>query len=125
MTPGEKNFALRVEHLLNKIQAPEYRQANIEALVELAAIVEENPDLQIDDYIVLDVLIGHGVRIGWLAQHPHHAETYDRFKGMAWRSFYETSPSVGASHIAKALQFLMELGQSLELEESQSTEAEQ
>ncbi|WP_254721810.1 glycoside hydrolase family 15 protein [Kovacikia minuta] len=26
MTPGEKNFALQVEHLLNKIQAPEYRQ---------------------------------------------------------------------------------------------------
>jgi phosphorylase kinase alpha/beta subunit len=116
MTPGEKNFALRIEHLLNKIQAPEYRQANIEALMELAAIVEENPDLQIDDYIVLDVLIGHGVRLAWLDRHPAHAETYDQFKGMAWRSFYESSPSVGASFIAKALQFLMELGQSLEEE---------
>jgi phosphorylase kinase alpha/beta subunit len=30
ITPGEKNFALQVEHLLNKIQAPEYRQVNIE-----------------------------------------------------------------------------------------------
>ncbi|MEG4206046.1 glycoside hydrolase family 15 protein, partial [Microcoleus sp. Pol7_A1] len=38
MTPGEKNFALQIEHLLNKIGAPEYRQVNIEALMELAAI---------------------------------------------------------------------------------------
>ncbi len=38
MTPGEKNFALRVEHLLNKIEAPEYRRVCIETLMELAAI---------------------------------------------------------------------------------------
>ncbi|MEB3293068.1 MAG: glycoside hydrolase family 15 protein, partial [Synechococcales bacterium] len=33
MTAGETNFALQVEHLLNKIQAPEYRHVNIEAMV--------------------------------------------------------------------------------------------
>jgi len=116
MTPGEKNFALQVEHLLNKIQAPEYRQVNIEALTELAAISEQNPDLLIEDYIVLDVLIGHAVRLTWLDQHPTHAQHYDQYKGVAWRSFYETSPSVCASFVAKALQFLLELGKTEDLE---------
>ncbi|HEY9696429.1 MAG TPA: glycoside hydrolase family 15 protein [Trichocoleus sp.] len=111
MTPGEKNFALRVEHLLNNIQAPEYRQVNIEALIELAAIADCNPDLQIEEYLVLDVLVGHAVRLAWLDQHPDQANTYDQQKGLAWRSFYETSPYVCATYIAKALKFLTELGQ--------------
>lgn len=111
MTPGEKNFALRVEHLLNKIQAPEYRQVNTEALMELAAIATQNPELQIEDYIVLDVLIGHAVRLAWLDLHPDRSDRYDEQKGLAWRSFYETSPYLCASYIAKALRFLMELAQ--------------
>ena len=114
MTPGEKNFALRIEHLLNKIQAPEYRQVNVEALMELGAIAEQNPDLRIENPIVLDVLIGHAVRLAWLDQHPDHADRYDQQKGAAWRSFYETSPFTCASYIAEALKFLLELGQSVE-----------
>jgi phosphorylase kinase alpha/beta subunit len=112
MTPGEKNFALRVEHLLNNIQAAEYRQVNIEALMEVAAIVERNPELRIEEYIVLDVLVGHAVRLAWLEQHPQSISFYDQQKGMAWRSFYETSPYDCAAYIAKALRFLSELGQS-------------
>jgi phosphorylase kinase alpha/beta subunit len=109
MTAGEKNFALRIEHLLNKIQAPEYRQVNTEALIELAAIASQNPDLQIDDHIVFDVLIGHAVRLAWLDLHPEALDNYDQQKGLAWRSFYETSPTVCATYISKALRFLMEL----------------
>jgi phosphorylase kinase alpha/beta subunit len=119
MTPGEKNFALRIEHLLNKIQAPEYRQANIEALMELAVIADRNPDLQIEDSIVLDVLIGHAVRLHWLEQHPEHSSDpygnrngrYDEHKAAAWHAFYESSPPICASFITKALRFLSELGQ--------------
>ncbi len=111
MTPGEKNFALRIDHLLNKIQAPEYRQLNTEALIELAAIANQNPDLQIEDYIVLDVLVGHAVRLAWLDQSSQEGKYYDQQKGLAWRSFYETSPFVCANYIAKALRFLMELAQ--------------
>ncbi|MBW4660394.1 MAG: glycoside hydrolase family 15 protein [Drouetiella hepatica Uher 2000/2452] len=114
MTPGEKNFALRIEHLLNKIQAPEYRQVNVEALMELGAIAEQNPNLRIENPIVLDVLIGHAVRLAWLDQHPDHADRYDQHKGLAWRSFYETSPFTCASYIAEALKFLLELGQGVE-----------
>jgi phosphorylase kinase alpha/beta subunit len=111
MTPGEKNFALQVEHLLNKIEAPEYRQLNIEALMELAAIVDRNLDLQIEEYIALDVLIGHAVRLAWLEQHPYLSDHYPEHKAMAWQSFYASSPYDCANHLAQALRFLTELGQ--------------
>lgn len=112
MTPGEKNFALRVEHLLNKIQAPEYRQVNIETLMELAAIAIANPDFQIQDYIVLDILIGHAVRLAWLEKFPERADRYDEYKAAAWRAFYNTSPTDCASFIVKAFRFLTQFGQS-------------
>ncbi|HEY9674896.1 MAG TPA: glycoside hydrolase family 15 protein [Waterburya sp.] len=110
MTPGEKNFALRVEHLLNKIEAPEYRQVNIEALMELAAIAQRNPELQIEEYIVLDVLIGHAVRLAWLERFPQRANQYDEYKAAAWRAFYDTSPTECAGHILKAVRFLTQIG---------------
>ncbi len=113
MTAGEKNFALRVEHLLNKMEAPQYRQVNIEALMELAAMLECNPELQIEEYIVLDVLIGHGVRLAWLERFPDKAARYDEYKAAAWRAFYDTSPSECASHILKAFQFLTQVGQAV------------
>jgi len=111
MTAGEKNFALLVEHLLNKIEAPEYRQVNIETLMELAAIALCNPNLQIEKYIVLDVLIGHAVRLAWLEHFPERAERYDEDKAAAWRSFYNTSPRECASYIVKAFRFLTQFGQ--------------
>jgi phosphorylase kinase alpha/beta subunit len=110
MTPGEKNFALRIEHLLNKIGAPEYRQVNIEALVELSAIAERNPDLQIEEYIVLDVLIGHAVRVAWLEKFPERADRYDEYKAAAWHSFYDASPEDCAGYIVKAFRYLTQFG---------------
>lgn len=109
MTPGERNFALKIEHLLNKISAPQYRQVNIEALVELSAITRQNPDLQIEEYIVLDVLIGHAVRLAWLNRFPEKADRYDADKAAAWSSFYEMSPYACASYFLKAFQFLTHL----------------
>jgi phosphorylase kinase alpha/beta subunit len=121
MTPGEKNFALRVEHLLNKIAAPEYRQLNIEALMALAAFSEQNPQLRVADYIVLDVLIGHAVRLAWLdpnlpkplIENPQTIDlrpiAYPQFKAQAWNNFYASSPQVCAVYIVKSLQFLSQL----------------
>ncbi len=109
-TAGEKNFALRVDHLLHKIGAPQYRQLNIEALMELAAIVETNPDFYLEDQIVLDVLIGHAVRLAFLAQHPEQGDRYDEFKSQAWQDFYESPPLRCAQYIAAALRYLTELG---------------
>jgi phosphorylase kinase alpha/beta subunit len=111
MTAGEKNFALKIEHLLNKIQAPEYRQVNVEAMMELATIAQRNPDFKIEESIVLDVLIGHAVRLAWLDKFPDLSDRYDEHKGSAWRSFYESSPYDCASYIAKAMRFLTQLGQ--------------
>jgi phosphorylase kinase alpha/beta subunit len=121
MTPGEKNFALRIEHLLNKVTAPEYRQLNIEALVALSALSERNPDLNVEEYIVLDVLIGHAVRLAWLDRDvvkqgvedlesaAFSPENYDKYKSRAWANFYQTSPAICASCIVKSLQFLSQL----------------
>jgi phosphorylase kinase alpha/beta subunit len=106
MTSNEHNFALKIEHLLNKIEAPEYRQVNIEALMELAAIAERNPNLQVEEYIVLDVLIGHAVRQAWLESFPEKANRYDEDKAAAWRSFYESSPSDCSRYVVKAFRFL-------------------
>ena len=110
MTPGEKNFALQIEHLLNKIVAPEYRQVNIEALMELSAIAKRNPNLQIEEYIVLDVLVGHAVRLNWQGKHPERADKYDEDKAAAWQGFYNTSPYVCASHVLDAFRFLTHFG---------------
>ena len=110
MTPGEKNFALQIEHLLNKIVAPEYRQVNIEALMELAAIAQRNPELQVEEYIVLDVLVGHAVRLNWQGKHPERADKYDEDKAAAWQGFYNTSPYVCASHVLDAFRFLTKFG---------------
>jgi phosphorylase kinase alpha/beta subunit len=108
MTAGEKNFALRIEHLLNKIEAPEYRQVNVEALMELGTIVANNPSLQIEEYIVLDVLIGHAVRLAWLEHHPERGDRYDEDKASAWGFFYNTSPQESPNYILKAFRFLTE-----------------
>ncbi|MGD1902278.1 MAG: glycoside hydrolase family 15 protein [Geitlerinemataceae cyanobacterium] len=109
MTPGEKNFALRVERLLNKIHAPQYRQLTIEALTELVAIFGRNPYLVLDDYIVLDVLIGHAVRLSWLDARPERHDRYDEDKSLAWAQFYQMSPFRCATYFVRAFQFLTQL----------------
>ncbi|MBE7382103.1 MAG: glycoside hydrolase family 15 protein [Leptolyngbya sp. SIO1E4] len=114
MTPGETNFARRLDHLLTKIHAPEYRHLTTEALRELAAIFTGNPDLQFEDYIALDVLTGHAVRLAWVGDRPDRVGYYEQQKAAAWSSFYQRSPKDCALYIAKALQFLSELAESEE-----------
>jgi len=111
MTAGEKDFALRVEHLLNKIPAPHYRQVNVEALMALAEVCDRNPSLQIEEYIVLDVLIGHAVRLAWLERFPEQEGCYDEHKAAAWRSFYSTSAKECTNSIVKAFRFLTQAEQ--------------
>jgi phosphorylase kinase alpha/beta subunit len=106
MTAGEQNFAIWVEHLLNKIEFPEYRQLNIEAILVLAAIVKNHPELAIEDSIVLDILIGHAVRLSWLDINSSRADNYDEDKPAAWRQYYESSPHRAAHFMAQALQYL-------------------
>ena len=93
-TPGERNFASLVEHLLSKIEAPDYRQLCTETLLTLIAFVEANPQVQFNDDLALDVVIGHAVRVGWQQQNPQEpAELYAQHKGDAWDRFYRSSPA--------------------------------
>ncbi|MCP9890810.1 phosphorylase kinase [Cyanobium sp. Aljojuca 7D2] len=92
-TPGERNFAALVDHLLSKIEAPDYRQLCTETLITLIAFVGANPEVVFDDDLVLDVVIGHAVRVGWQQRHPDiAAEQYGLHKAEAWDAFYLSSP---------------------------------
>jgi phosphorylase kinase alpha/beta subunit len=106
MTPGEKNFALRIDHMLNKIASPEYRQLTIEALLALHHITTANPDLMIGSYLVMDIIIGHAVRYHWTERFPERAEHYDREKAAAWADFYEQSPAVTRHYLMQAFHLL-------------------
>ena len=93
-TPGERNFAALVDHLLSKIEAPDYRQLCTETLITLIAFVGANPEVVFDDDITLDVVIGHAVRVGWQQRHPTlTAEHYGLHKADAWDQFYLSSPA--------------------------------
>jgi phosphorylase kinase alpha/beta subunit len=93
-TPGERNFAALVEQLLAKIEAPEYRQLCTEALLTLMAFVAANPQVEFDDDLALDVVIGHAVRVGWQQRHQEvPASDYGLHKAEAWDAFYRASPA--------------------------------
>ena len=93
-TPGERNFAALVDHLLSKIEAPEYRQLCTETLITLMAFFGANPQVRFDDDLALDVVIGHAVRVGWQLSHPEiAAEDYGTHKAEAWDRFYRSSPA--------------------------------
>jgi phosphorylase kinase alpha/beta subunit len=109
-TPGERNFATHVEHLLSKIEAPEYRRLCIETLVTLIAFVDANPQVRFDDDLALDVVVGHAVRVGWQQQHPEQApEDYPTHKAESWDSFYRSSPAQCRRWQLLALKELAEL----------------
>ncbi|MGZ5077644.1 MAG: glycoside hydrolase family 15 protein, partial [Methylobacter sp.] len=106
-TAGEQSFKLHVNHLLNKIQAPVYRQLTVEALKAIAAIFRENASLHIDDALVTDIIIGHAVRIVWLQAHPENKDNYDECVSLAWQDFYRLPPHKVANGILDALLHLL------------------
>jgi phosphorylase kinase alpha/beta subunit len=107
MTRGEQTFKLYVNHLLNKIQAPVYRQLTVEALRALALIFQDNPQLRIDDTLFTDILIGHAVKLCWLTMHPEHLEEYEKYVSLAWQAFYLLPPHAVANGILDALIYLL------------------
>jgi len=118
MTASERGFALQVDDLLNKIHAPEYRQLTIEALIAVSDIARANPDLAADGLLVMDVLIGIAVRLGWEQSLPARPEAdgegddtpppdYNEHKAAAWQGFYALPPHRVATLVMDALVFLM------------------
>lgn len=100
-TAGERSFALGIDALLQSIGAPDYRQLTIEAIESMARLFRKNQALHVEDDLVLDVLIGHAVRIAWTAQNG--SELYDEQRGQAWEAFYRLSPLETDKAFAKAL----------------------
>ncbi|MDH3651517.1 MAG: glycoside hydrolase family 15 protein, partial [Saprospiraceae bacterium] len=113
MTEGEKAFANRIDHLLNKVDAPEYRQLTIEAMAAVAQISEQNPDLLIEDYVVFDVLIGHAVRLAFLEEHQDMEDTYQDRKSEAWTYFYNLAPSQTTTYLVRAFEHLLAFDQTV------------
>ncbi len=108
MTRGEKTFELQIEDLMNKIQAPEYRQLCVEALLALSHMLRANWGLRVDSYLVLDVIIGHGVRLNWLEQRPEISEAaYGDHVAAAWNAFYASPPHQVANAVLAAVRFLL------------------
>ncbi len=114
MTAGEANFALLIEHLFNRIQAPEYRQLNIEALESLASFLATE-ELLVNDYLVLDVLIGHAVRLAFVDEHPELEGHYEDHKSEAWEQFYSLKPQDSSSYFIKSFDFLLSEGDRISL----------
>ncbi len=104
-TAGERNFALHIDTLLQNIGAPDYRQLNIEAIESMTRLFRGNPTLKVNDDIVLDILIGHAVRIAWSTNHS--METYGEERGQAWRAFYALSLQEANHAFSEALIYLL------------------
>lgn len=108
MTAREQSFELLINHRLNKIQAPDYRQLTVETLQALALIFHDHPELYIDDILVVETLIGHAVRISWLEQHPDRTGHNHQDHALSWQAFYHLPPHAVANGIIEALNHLMD-----------------
>jgi phosphorylase kinase alpha/beta subunit len=106
-TAGEQSFAHKVEDLLQSIASSEYRQLNIEAIEALSTLFKQTPNLHVENDIVLDVLIGHAVRIGWMQQYPT-TENYDEVRSHAWEVMYTRPPQKIAELCIEALMHLLD-----------------
>lgn len=108
-TAGEKNFAVAVEHILNRIVAPEYRELVIETLQVLIQIIKKNSSLQLRDALVVDVLIGHAVRLAWCQSRAAGHDRYDEVRDQAWTAFYQRPPHQVAYFVTEALETLLDM----------------
>jgi len=108
MTAGEQSFKLHVNHLLNKIQAPVYRQLTVEALKAIASIFRENVSLHIDDTLLTDTVISQAARVSWLQSHPESKENYEACESLACQAFYRLPPHQVANGILDALIHLLD-----------------
>jgi phosphorylase kinase alpha/beta subunit len=59
----------------------------------------------VDNDLILDVLIGHAVRIAWEAYNG--LDHYDEQRGLAWESFYKLSPSQTDKAFLQAFVYLL------------------
>ncbi len=106
MTRGEKLFQDMLDHLLNKTPVPEVRRLYYEALMVLGLIMQANPEMHTEDSLFLDVILGHAVRLRWLAQPGNKAIHYQDNREQAWQEFYYANPHEVANAVVEAFRFL-------------------
>lgn len=104
-TIGERSFELKIDSLLQSIAIPVYKKLNIELIETLVELFLANPKLYIQNDLILDVLIGHAVRIAWMKKNSE--KNYDEYKGEAWSSFYKLSVDEVQENFIEAFSFLM------------------
>ena len=104
-TAGEQSFALKIDALLQSIDAPDYRQLNIELIESLGRLFRENPDLHLENDLIMDVLIGHAVRISW--EKDNASKHYNEHRSQAWKAFYKRSPADTDKAFLEAFMFLL------------------
>ena len=104
MTPQERNFALMVEDLLNRIAEPAYRQLSIEALWALSEVLRAEPALRVGGMLALDHLIADAVALHWQAARP--GEAFAEQSPEPWQAFYALSPDKVAAAMAAAFRRL-------------------
>ena len=107
MTAQEKSFVLLINHRLDKIQSPDYRQLTVETLQALASIFKDNPDLQVEDTLMTDTLIYHAVRLTWLKKLPERETQYEQDHALSWQGFYQLPPHEVANGIIDGLNYLL------------------
>ncbi|MGB0713357.1 MAG: glycoside hydrolase family 15 protein [Gammaproteobacteria bacterium] len=107
MTRGEQLFQDATENLLNKTPLPEQRWIYYESLMVIASLFQANPDLRMHDTMVLDVIVGHGVRLHWLQESGADAGTYPIHREAAWAAFQKLPPHELSNRITEAFLHLL------------------
>ena len=105
-TAGERSFELKIDKLLQSIAVAAYKKLNLELMETLIELIKANPELRIENDLVLDVLIGHSVRLSWMRHHGEMA--YEEHKGEAWSAFYTYSPLEVQESFIEAFHFLIQ-----------------
>lgn len=59
MTPGELKFALLLEHHLNSLPDPEYRQVVVESLMVVSLVASSSPQPTFGGTLVVEHIINH------------------------------------------------------------------
>ena len=82
-----------------------YSELNIELIESLARLFRENPDLHLEDDLIMDVLIGHAVRISW--EKNSALKHYNEQRSEAWKAFYKRSPVETEKAFLEAFMYLL------------------
>jgi phosphorylase kinase alpha/beta subunit len=104
-TANERKFEILIDTQLHKINAPEYRQLNIELIETLHRVLKENHTIYIEDDLIFDVIIGYAVKIVWCED--KEICHYDEEKAKAWEYFYKLSTKKVEVAFFKALKYLL------------------